>query len=423
MARWKFATLDGLETYTMDMSPNEAASPIQGRSVAWTYSREGYTGTRAGRVPTTWSFSGTLRTEEQFEAFVAWLNKRVKIRVTTDLGETYVVRLVSFVPEAARSRRQAPHRHTYVFNCLITEVGAVVPPPVYDPTDGGVITLFPVQNLTATVPATGTVAWQWNLPASGPVPTSYISRIIDTATETVVQTSSLTASVYGSNPFYDDVTTTTLGKTFRVEVAPVYIAQVGPYATATVTDVPPVTDTFNRANSTLVGSTTSDGRFTWQMGYRFTNGTLAIANQLVTIGAGEQAAYVSTVSSTADQSILIPGPPGTTHQPALLTRYVDASNWIRLEWIDSLGAEYKLTVCTAGTQTNFFAAAPRPTSESSMTTMRLVAEGTSVKAYFNGALKHDRTVTQHATSKNHGIAAFGSGVKIEEYNIIVGAAT
>lgn len=120
MVRWTLALLDNSESYVMELNPNAAGNALANRAVEWTSSRLGYTGTRSGRTPQPWEFSGVLRSQAQFEAMVLWLNKRKKVRVTTDLGQQYVVRLVSFVPDQSRSRVQAPHRHTYTVNCLIT---------------------------------------------------------------------------------------------------------------------------------------------------------------------------------------------------------------------------------------------------------------------------------------------------------------
>lgn len=129
-ARWSFVTLDGVQTYNFPINPNDQSSPVPSRSVSWSQELGGaYTGTRDGRLPHPWSFSGVLRTPEQHAAFVEWVRKRTKIRLTTDLGQRYVVRLLTFKPtQAAGARaRLVPWRHTYTIDCLIFETESVLP--------------------------------------------------------------------------------------------------------------------------------------------------------------------------------------------------------------------------------------------------------------------------------------------------------
>ena len=119
MVRWTLSLLDNSESYVFEINPNAALSAVRNRTIAWRYSREGHTGVRSGRTPQPWEFSGVLRTEEQYLALLAWLNKRKKVRIVTDLGQELTVRLVAYKPEQAKTRLQAPHRHQYSMSCLI----------------------------------------------------------------------------------------------------------------------------------------------------------------------------------------------------------------------------------------------------------------------------------------------------------------
>lgn len=111
----------GGHSYAFEINPNAETSPHPSRQIQWDYSRQGYAGRRAGKSPTRWSFSGVLRNMEQHDEFVALLNTRTKLILSTDLGERYVIRLVAFKPDQTKHSRIAPARQLYTMDCLILE--------------------------------------------------------------------------------------------------------------------------------------------------------------------------------------------------------------------------------------------------------------------------------------------------------------
>lgn len=122
MRRWRIYTVDNLESYTFEINPNAQSTPYLARPVEWDYdSVTGFTGRRAGDLPVRWTFSGVLRTQSQYDAFVLWVGKRVKVWITDDRLDQYLVRLVRFRPrqEAGFRSRQAPWRMTYSMECLL----------------------------------------------------------------------------------------------------------------------------------------------------------------------------------------------------------------------------------------------------------------------------------------------------------------
>lgn len=122
MARWLFETVTGTyDSYTFDISPNAATSAVPVRGISWQYTSEGFTGVREGRTPHPWEFSGVLRSKAQLDALTAWLSKRVKVQITTDLGQVFIVRLLAFSPtqKAGHRNRKVPYRHEYTMKCLI----------------------------------------------------------------------------------------------------------------------------------------------------------------------------------------------------------------------------------------------------------------------------------------------------------------
>lgn len=127
-SRWRFATLDGSEIYEFPVNPNEHGSFVETREIAWEASPTGFSGRREGRTPLATSFSGVVRSEGQYNALLDWLNKKTKIRLTTDLGQQFIVRLTAYKPtqEAGYRSRHAPWRHTYTMDLLIFTTEAVL---------------------------------------------------------------------------------------------------------------------------------------------------------------------------------------------------------------------------------------------------------------------------------------------------------
>ena len=120
MARWRFQTLDGSTEYIFKINPNAETSRVPTRGIEWDRSREGYSGRRASRAPFPWEFSGVVRDKQQFDAFVAWANRKEWIFITDDLGRQMTVRLLEFRPsQVAPARHLAPWRHTYTMKGLI----------------------------------------------------------------------------------------------------------------------------------------------------------------------------------------------------------------------------------------------------------------------------------------------------------------
>lgn len=129
--RWRLASLNGTEVYDFEINPNQAESPHLNRGIAWEFNGPalGWSGRREGRTPLAWSFSGVLRSQEQYEALRLWVGKRKKVRLTDDRGDSLILRLTEFSPTqvgGARGRH-APWRMTYTVNALVYEVQEATP--------------------------------------------------------------------------------------------------------------------------------------------------------------------------------------------------------------------------------------------------------------------------------------------------------
>lgn len=118
--RWTLS--DGVVTYAFQINPNAAENLLPSRDIRWDYNRnKGFSGTRAPRRPVPWSFSGVLRSQAQHDDLLLWLNKRVRLTLTTDLGQTLTVRLTAFKPSQQTGGASAlPWRMTYSMSCLIS---------------------------------------------------------------------------------------------------------------------------------------------------------------------------------------------------------------------------------------------------------------------------------------------------------------
>lgn len=117
MARipWTFYDPVVDETYSLPVNPNEGGEADLTKNVIRkaTTAPGGRTIIMEGnRDPATFSFSGTILSEAQFEAFNEWFEKSRIILITDDLGREWQVYLTQF-----RSRRrishQYPWRHEY----------------------------------------------------------------------------------------------------------------------------------------------------------------------------------------------------------------------------------------------------------------------------------------------------------------------
>lgn len=125
MIRWKLETLDLATTYVFEINPNAQSSPLLPRDIQWDFHPStGFTGRRAGRTPHAWSFSGVLRSQDQYDALLEWVGKRAKVYLTDDRGDRFTLRLLEFKPvqSAGARSRHAPWRMTYQVTALVYEI-------------------------------------------------------------------------------------------------------------------------------------------------------------------------------------------------------------------------------------------------------------------------------------------------------------
>lgn len=120
VVRWIFTDPTDSSSYTFEINPNEGGSPTLKKNVLFknTAAPNGKTLIYEGRDdPVTFSFSGTLLTQAQLEAFETWYLKRHQIVITDDLGRTFSVYITSFDPKRVRSAH-IPWKHTYTVEAI-----------------------------------------------------------------------------------------------------------------------------------------------------------------------------------------------------------------------------------------------------------------------------------------------------------------
>lgn len=122
--RWTFTDPVAGDSYTMDMNPNAMSSlggPLQVRAAGIMPKGKVLLYGRPA-LPTDWEFTGVLRTQAQYEAFVDWMDRPNRIHLTDHLGRTLTIQMKSFAPVGGRARRGVPWRHTYSIKALVFSV-------------------------------------------------------------------------------------------------------------------------------------------------------------------------------------------------------------------------------------------------------------------------------------------------------------
>jgi hypothetical protein len=123
VTRWSFYDPFTTDTYTFEINPNDGGSRQFKRNFVFqaTAAADGKTLVFEGRAdPQTVDFSGTLLTEDQFNAFQTWWEKRNQILMTDDLGRTSWIVIQEFQPKRVRAV-QWPWKHTYTVKATVVD--------------------------------------------------------------------------------------------------------------------------------------------------------------------------------------------------------------------------------------------------------------------------------------------------------------
>lgn len=119
--RWRFDDPTDNSFYVFEISAREGGSPSYAKQVS-SKSTSGPGGAviiAEGRdQPQDFTFSGTLLTQEHFDAMVTWFSKRHAVLLTDDLGREFRIYLTEFTPTRKRAA-QALFKHDYTCKALV----------------------------------------------------------------------------------------------------------------------------------------------------------------------------------------------------------------------------------------------------------------------------------------------------------------
>jgi hypothetical protein len=123
VVRWTFEDPTAAQTYEFEINPNDGGSPGYERNVSYqnTSAPDGKTlifegAPRAQEL----EFSGTLLTQEQYDAFVTWWQKKNQVKMTDDLGREWWIVITRFAPTRERSVHY-PWKHSYSVTAVIVD--------------------------------------------------------------------------------------------------------------------------------------------------------------------------------------------------------------------------------------------------------------------------------------------------------------
>ncbi len=123
MARWQFYDPNTLATTQFDVNPNAGGSLSLEKNISThtTVAPGGSLIIFEGNEPVQEiTFSGIIRTEQQYTDLVTTFQKYHQVELTDDLGRTFMIFIEKFEPKRAY-KRAAPWRHTYTVTATIVD--------------------------------------------------------------------------------------------------------------------------------------------------------------------------------------------------------------------------------------------------------------------------------------------------------------
>jgi hypothetical protein len=121
--RWVFEDPVTLLSETFIINPSEGGTPSFEKNEVYanTAAPQGNVLIMEGRDNyQQLSFSGVILYKEQYDMFLAWWQKRYQIKMTDDLGRSFIIYIKSFKPTRKRSY-QYPWKHDYVIDYTVLE--------------------------------------------------------------------------------------------------------------------------------------------------------------------------------------------------------------------------------------------------------------------------------------------------------------
>lgn len=123
VTRWIFQDPVTSTSVTFPINPNDGGSPSYEHNFQYqnTAAPDGKVLVYEGRDnPQAIEFSGVLFTEDHFNMFVTWWQKRYQVNVTDDLGREFSIIIEKFVPKRERAIH-FPWKHSYSVTATVVD--------------------------------------------------------------------------------------------------------------------------------------------------------------------------------------------------------------------------------------------------------------------------------------------------------------
>lgn len=119
---WKLRDPQTSEIYTFLQNPKSMTSPRPKRAFDAGACTDGKTRVLSKRIPVDWEFSGTFRSQLQYNAFLDWFNRPYPIVVIDHFGVEHLLIVTSYDPQEKRSFRNSwVHSYTVKGRILLKE--------------------------------------------------------------------------------------------------------------------------------------------------------------------------------------------------------------------------------------------------------------------------------------------------------------
>ncbi len=116
---WIFKDVVSNDEYEFAINPNTADVPSHKKRISTQYTAAGAAINFEGRPePQTFSFSGTILSEDHYNIMVEWTSKKTQINLSDDLGRKYWIYITNFSPTRNYSS-QFPWRHEYTAQATV----------------------------------------------------------------------------------------------------------------------------------------------------------------------------------------------------------------------------------------------------------------------------------------------------------------
>lgn len=122
--KWEFYDPETDESYVFEVNPSGGGSPQYMKKMNYqtTSAVDGLAIAFEGRQEAQQSsFTGTVLSKDQYDAMVAWFNKRHAVQYTDDLNRTLSIYITSFEPQRQRALHY-PWKHTYTVKYMVLSI-------------------------------------------------------------------------------------------------------------------------------------------------------------------------------------------------------------------------------------------------------------------------------------------------------------